>query len=137
MKVTVFGTGYVGLVTGTCLAEMGNHVVCLDLDARRIDGLNQGQMPIHEPGLPDVVLRNARSGSNSQSDAARQALDQADIGLGCGRPWAEILAWSAADAAARAAWPLAGAQNENGGPGAAVSVRQACEALTSRRASAC
>lgn len=62
MKITVIGTGYVGLVTGACLAEMGNHVVCLDLDARRIASLNQGQMPIHEPGLLDVVLRNARAG---------------------------------------------------------------------------
>ncbi|EJE51090.1 nucleotide sugar dehydrogenase [Acidovorax sp. CF316] len=62
MKITVIGTGYVGLVTGACLSEMGNHVVCLDLDARRIAALNQGQLPIHEPGLHDVVLRNARSG---------------------------------------------------------------------------
>lgn len=62
MKITVIGTGYVGLVTGACLSEMGNHVVCLDLDARRIASLNQGQLPIHEPGLLDVVLRNARSG---------------------------------------------------------------------------
>ncbi|MFN9476775.1 UDP-glucose dehydrogenase family protein [Acidovorax sp.] len=62
MKITVIGTGYVGLVTGACLSEMGNHVVCLDLDARRIASLNQGHMPIHEPGLLDVVLRNARAG---------------------------------------------------------------------------
>ncbi|MES2613643.1 MAG: UDP-glucose/GDP-mannose dehydrogenase family protein [Pseudomonadota bacterium] len=62
MKITVIGTGYVGLVTGACLSEMGNHVVCLDLDARRIAALNQGQLPIHEPGLLDVVLRNARAG---------------------------------------------------------------------------
>lgn len=62
MKITVIGTGYVGLVTGACLSEMGNHVVCLDLDARRVASLNQGQLPIHEPGLLDVVLRNARAG---------------------------------------------------------------------------
>ena len=62
MKITVIGTGYVGLVTGACLSEMGNHVVCLDLDASRIAALNQGQLPIHEPGLLDVVLRNARAG---------------------------------------------------------------------------
>ena len=65
MKIAVVGTGYVGLVTGACLSEMGNHVVCLDLDARRIASLNQGQLPIHEPGLLDVVLRNARSPSDS------------------------------------------------------------------------
>jgi len=62
MKITVIGTGYVGLVTGACLAEMGNHVVCLDRDPERIARLQNGQLPIHEPGLLDIVLRNARSG---------------------------------------------------------------------------
>ena len=62
MKITVIGTGYVGLVTGACLAEMGNQVVCLDLDAQRIAALNRGEMPIHEPGLGDVVARNAQAG---------------------------------------------------------------------------
>lgn len=59
MKITVVGTGYVGLVTGACLAEMGNHVLCLDVDARKIDVLNNGGIPIHEPGLEEVVQRNA------------------------------------------------------------------------------
>ena len=59
MKITVVGTGYVGLVTGACLAEMGNHVLCLDLDARKIEMLNAGGIPIHEPGLEEVVQRNA------------------------------------------------------------------------------
>ncbi|MBA3625454.1 MAG: UDP-glucose/GDP-mannose dehydrogenase family protein [Methylibium sp.] len=59
MKITVVGTGYVGLVTGACLAEMGNHVLCMDLDARKIDLLNTGGIPIHEPGLEEVVQRNA------------------------------------------------------------------------------
>ena len=62
MKITVIGTGYVGLVTGACLAEMGNQMVCLDLDAQRIAALNRGEMPIHEPGLGDVVARNAQAG---------------------------------------------------------------------------
>lgn len=62
MKITVIGTGYVGLVTGACLAEMGNQVVCLDLDAQRIAALNRGEMPIHELGLGDVVARNAQAG---------------------------------------------------------------------------
>ena len=62
MKITVIGTGYVGLVTGACLAEMGNQVVCLDLDAQRIAALNRGEMPIHEPGLGDVVARNTQAG---------------------------------------------------------------------------
>ncbi len=62
MKVTVVGTGYVGLVTGACLSEMGNHVVCLDVDARKIQMLNQGGIPIYEPGLKEMVHRNAAAG---------------------------------------------------------------------------
>jgi UDPglucose 6-dehydrogenase len=62
MKVTVIGSGYVGLVTGACLAEMGNHVVCLDVDSRKIDMLKRGEIPIHEPGLDAVVARNAAAG---------------------------------------------------------------------------
>ncbi|QSA95508.1 UDP-glucose/GDP-mannose dehydrogenase family protein [Methylococcus sp. EFPC2] len=58
MKVTVFGSGYVGLVTGACLAEVGNDVVCVDIDQGKIDRLNQGEIPIHEPGLDAVVERN-------------------------------------------------------------------------------
>lgn len=62
MKITVIGTGYVGLVTGACLSEMGNHVLCVDKDVTRIDALRTGHIPIHEPGLSDVVARNAKAG---------------------------------------------------------------------------
>jgi len=62
LKVTIIGSGYVGLVTGACLAEMGNHVVCLDVDARKIEILNSGGIPIHEPGLQEIVRRNADAG---------------------------------------------------------------------------
>ncbi len=62
MKITVIGTGYVGLVSGACLAEMGNHVMCVDVDAAKIDLLNGGGMPIHEPGLHDLVERNRAAG---------------------------------------------------------------------------
>ena len=62
MKVTAIGTGYVGLVTGACLAEMGNHVVCLDVNAEKIRVLNAGEIPIHEPGLLEVVRRNVAAG---------------------------------------------------------------------------
>ncbi len=58
MRVTVFGTGYVGLVTGTCLAEVGHQVVCVDIDAAKVDGLNRGVIPIYEPGLEAMVLAN-------------------------------------------------------------------------------
>ncbi|MCM5681328.1 UDP-glucose/GDP-mannose dehydrogenase family protein [Schlegelella sp. S2-27] len=62
MKVTVIGTGYVGLVTGACLSEMGNHVVCLDVDPEKIRVLKEGGIPIYEPGLLEIVQRNAAGG---------------------------------------------------------------------------
>jgi UDPglucose 6-dehydrogenase len=62
MKITIIGTGYVGLVTGACLAELGNDVFCLDVDQRKIDLLNNGGIPIHEPGLEQVVARNRAAG---------------------------------------------------------------------------
>jgi UDPglucose 6-dehydrogenase len=62
MKITIIGTGYVGLVTGACLAELGNDVFCLDVDQRKIDMLNNGGIPIHEPGLEEVVVRNRAAG---------------------------------------------------------------------------
>lgn len=62
MKISVIGTGYVGLVTGTCLAEVGNDVLCLDLDQSKIDTLKSGGMPIHEPGLLEMVQRNVAAG---------------------------------------------------------------------------
>ncbi len=62
MRVTIFGTGYVGLVTGACLADVGNHVLCVDIDEGKIEGLKQGRIPIYEPGLEDIVRRNHESG---------------------------------------------------------------------------
>ena len=62
MKITVVGTGYVGLVSGACLAEMGNDVLCLDVDPRKIEILENGGIPIHEPGLDLVVARNVKAG---------------------------------------------------------------------------
>ncbi|QBJ79416.1 UDP-glucose/GDP-mannose dehydrogenase family protein [Aquitalea sp. USM4] len=62
MKITVIGTGYVGLVTGTCLAEMGNDVLCLDLDVSKIKILHEGGIPIHEPGLLEMVRHNVEAG---------------------------------------------------------------------------
>ncbi|MDN7907937.1 UDP-glucose/GDP-mannose dehydrogenase family protein [Burkholderia diffusa] len=61
MKITIIGTGYVGLVTGACLAEIGNDVFCVDVDQRKIDILNDGGVPIHEPGLKELIARNRAS----------------------------------------------------------------------------
>ena len=62
MKVTIYGSGYVGLVTGACLAQVGNDVLCVDIDPRKIDMLNRGEIPIHEPGLDSLVAENRAAG---------------------------------------------------------------------------
>ena len=62
MRIAVIGTGYVGLVTGTCFAEMGNEVICVDIDEKKVERLKQGQMPIYEPGLEIFLERNLREG---------------------------------------------------------------------------
>ena len=62
MKITVFGAGYVGLVSGACLAEVGNHVLCVDIDTRKIQMLQKGELPIFEPGLKEMVRRNLDAG---------------------------------------------------------------------------
>ena len=61
MKVTIYGSGYVGLVTGTCLAEVGNDVLCVDIDRTKIDMLLRGEIPIYEPGLDAMVAKNIAS----------------------------------------------------------------------------
>lgn len=62
MKITVIGSGYVGLVSGACLADLGNNVLCLDVDPRKIAILQQGGVPIYEPGLDQVIQRNVAAG---------------------------------------------------------------------------
>ncbi len=79
MKVTVFGTGYVGLVTGTCLAEMGNQVICVDIDAKKVDGLNQGKIPIFEPGLSPMVVNNHHEERLQFTTDAKSAVEHGDI----------------------------------------------------------
>ncbi|HXY05128.1 MAG TPA: UDP-glucose/GDP-mannose dehydrogenase family protein [Burkholderiaceae bacterium] len=79
MKLTVIGTGYVGLVTGACLADVGNHVLCLDIDQNKIDRLNAGEVPIHEPGLDEVVARNRHAGRIEFTAEYDRAVDHCDI----------------------------------------------------------
>ena len=62
MKITIIGTGYVGLVSGACLAELGNDVMCMDVDETKIGMLKRGEIPIYEPGLDALVKRNAAAG---------------------------------------------------------------------------
>jgi UDPglucose 6-dehydrogenase len=75
MRVTIFGSGYVGLVTGACLAEAGNHVLCVDVDAKKIERLNAGEIPIHEPGLDAVVKRNAEASRLTFTTDAAKGVD--------------------------------------------------------------
>lgn len=80
MKVTIFGSGYVGLVTGACLADTGNHVVCVDIDAARVERINAGELPIYEPGLEPLIRRNRKAGrlqfTADAAGAARHGLFQ-------------------------------------------------------------
>ena len=79
MRITIIGTGYVGLVTGACLAELGNHVFCLDVDQAKIDLLNNGGIPIHEPGLNDLVARNRASGRLQFSTDVAASVAHGDV----------------------------------------------------------
>jgi UDPglucose 6-dehydrogenase len=87
MRVSVIGTGYVGLVTGACLADVGNDVLCIDIDAAKIERLKRGDIPIHEPGLDTVVARNAASGRLRFSTSYDEAVAFAPvIFIGVGTP---------------------------------------------------
>jgi UDPglucose 6-dehydrogenase len=79
MKITVIGTGYVGLVSGTCLAEVGNDVLCLDVDANKIRILNEGGIPIHEPGLEAMVARNKAAGRLRFTTSVEEAVAHGNI----------------------------------------------------------
>ena len=87
MNVTIFGTGYVGLVTGACFAEMGNRVLCVDVDEDRIAMLNEGRMPIYEPGLPALVATNRAAGRLTFGGDGKAGLLEADVAfLAVGTP---------------------------------------------------
>lgn len=79
MKITIIGTGYVGLVTGACLAEIGNDVFCLDVDPRKIKILNDGGVPIHEPGLKEIIARNREAGRLQFSTDVAASVAHGDI----------------------------------------------------------
>ncbi len=79
MKVTIIGTGYVGLVSGTCFAELGNEVLCVDIDEAKIEGLKKGLIPIYEPGLEELVLRNQKEGRLHFTTNIKEGIDFAEI----------------------------------------------------------
>jgi UDPglucose 6-dehydrogenase len=79
VKIVVVGTGYVGLVTGTCLAESGNRVACVDVDARKIEILNSGGVPIYEPGLEELIRRNVHQGRLAFTTSLPEAMEGADV----------------------------------------------------------
>jgi UDPglucose 6-dehydrogenase len=81
MRITIFGSGYVGLVTGACLADAGNHVVCVDVDQAKTERLKAGDIPIHEPGLDVVVKRNAAAGRLTFTTDAKEAIEQGQFQL--------------------------------------------------------
>ncbi|MFD2786344.1 UDP-glucose dehydrogenase family protein [Hymenobacter rubripertinctus] len=79
MKIAVVGTGYVGLVTGTCFAEVGIEVICIDIDQRKIDNLHKGILPIYEPGLEEMVSRNVAAGRLNFSTKLSEAIKDCDV----------------------------------------------------------
>jgi UDPglucose 6-dehydrogenase len=79
MKISVIGSGYVGLVTGACLADIGNHVVCLDIDTQKIACLIQGDIPIYEPGLKEIISRNMISGRIRFTSDAKMSAEHGDV----------------------------------------------------------
>src|SRR4051794_38176618 len=78
-RVCVIGTGYVGLTTGACFANLGNEVVCLDVNAEKIELLRSGGMPIYEPGLEEIVQRNASAGRLSFTTSYEEAVPNAEF----------------------------------------------------------
>ena len=79
MKLTIFGIGYVGLVTGACLAEVGHTVVCMDVDQGKIDKLKAGVIPIWEPGLQPIVERNVAEGRLRFTTDVEEAVKHAEV----------------------------------------------------------
>jgi len=79
MKLTIIGTGYVGLVTGACFAEVGHQVVCVDRDESKVKLLQKGGIPIYEPGLEELVKKNVEAGRLSFTNSTREGVEKSDV----------------------------------------------------------
>src|SRR5450755_2575790 len=81
MRITIFGSGYVGLVTGACMADAGNDVLCVDVDERKTAMLQRGEVPIHEPGLDTLIKRGAEAGRLRFTTNAKEGVDHGQFQL--------------------------------------------------------
>ena len=79
MKIAIIGAGYVGLTTGTCLAELGHEVICVDNNLEKLEKLNRGKSPIFEPGLEELIIKNQTAGRLTFSDKIKPAVEQAEV----------------------------------------------------------
>ncbi|OUV76133.1 MAG: UDP-glucose 6-dehydrogenase, partial [Flavobacteriales bacterium TMED123] len=79
MRITIIGSGYVGLVTGACFAEMGNKVICVDKDSKKVKGLKKGVIPIFEPGLKPMVIESYEKGVLSFTTSIQEAINASEI----------------------------------------------------------
>ena len=130
MRIGMVGTGYIGLVTGTCLAESGNEVVCIDIDKEKINSLRKNVLPIYEPGLGELVERNQRAGRLTFSTNLGEAIqDRKIIFIGVGTPQSES---GAADL--RAVWAVVDAIREHATEPKIVVVKSTVPVGTNARA---
>ena len=79
MNLAIIGSGYVGLVTGACFADVGHNVICIDNDARKVESLQRGKVPIYEPGLEEIVHRNVSARRLRFSGSIKEGVDHAQI----------------------------------------------------------
>ena len=92
MKLCMIGTGYVGLVSGVCFADLGNNIICVDKDKSKINSLNKGIIPIYEPGLEEILKRNFKQNRIIFTDNLKDAVTKSDIIFICvGTPTKKIL----------------------------------------------
>src|SRR3989338_10771578 len=90
MRITMVGTGYVGLTTGACLANLGNDVICLDIDEKKIEMLKNGKVPIYEPGLNELVAQNVEEGRLRFTTDTKYAIESSDtVFIAVGTPEGE------------------------------------------------